>query len=95
MREKILRDLASRAATDPTFLRQARQDLHGTLARHGYRLTGEEARLVEGDRSRHASTAADANDARTANAATSGVLKTAIKMPIKITASPRTADRSS
>ena len=55
MREAVLRDLASRAATDPAFLRQARQDLQGTLARHGYRLTDEEARLVEGLRQRTAS----------------------------------------
>jgi hypothetical protein len=48
VRENILRNLASRAATDPNFLRQARQDLQGTLARHGYRLTDEERRLVEG-----------------------------------------------
>ncbi len=39
---------ASRAATYPDSLRQARQDLQGTLARHGYRLTDEETRLVEG-----------------------------------------------
>jgi hypothetical protein len=48
MRENVLRNLASRAATDPDFLRQARRDLRGTLARHGYRLTDEELRLVEG-----------------------------------------------
>jgi|SRR5215217_2480745 hypothetical protein len=47
MRENILRDLASRAAADSGFLRQARQDLQGTLARHDYRLTDEERRLVE------------------------------------------------
>lgn len=46
MRENVLRDLASRAAKDPAFLRQARKDLEGTLARHGYRrLTGEKAGL--------------------------------------------------
>jgi hypothetical protein len=48
MRKNVLRNLASRAATDPIFLQQARQDLHDTLARHGYHLTDEEARLVEG-----------------------------------------------
>ena len=48
MREDVLRNLACHAVTDPTFLRQARQDLQGTLAQHGYRLTDEEARLVEG-----------------------------------------------
>jgi hypothetical protein len=47
MRENVLRDLASRAATDPDFLRQARRDLRGTLARHGFRLTDEEMRTVE------------------------------------------------
>ena len=47
MREKILRDLARQAATDLTFLRQARQDLQGTLTRHGYHLTDEERSLVE------------------------------------------------
>ena len=55
MREKILRDLASRAATDLTFLRQARQDLQGTLTRHGYHLTDEERSLVEGLRRQTAS----------------------------------------
>jgi hypothetical protein len=48
MRENVLRDLASRAATDLTFLRRARHDLQGTLARHGYHLTEEERSLVEG-----------------------------------------------
>jgi hypothetical protein len=55
MRENVLKELASRAATDPNFLRQVRQDLQGTLARHGYRLTDEEARLVEGLRQQTAS----------------------------------------
>jgi hypothetical protein len=48
VRENVLRDLARQAATDPNFLRQARRDLEGTFARQGYRLTGEEMRLVEG-----------------------------------------------
>jgi hypothetical protein len=48
MRENVLRNLASRAATDPDLLRQARQDLRGTLARHNFRLTDEETRLAEG-----------------------------------------------
>ena len=48
MRENVLRDLAGRAATEPTFLKQARRDLEGTLARFGYDLTLEEKRLVEG-----------------------------------------------
>ena len=47
LRENVLRDLANRAATDPEFLGRARKDLEGTLARYGYRLTGEEMRLVE------------------------------------------------
>jgi hypothetical protein len=47
MRESVLRDLASQAATDPDFLRQVREDLAGTLARHGYRLTAEEMQMVE------------------------------------------------
>lgn len=55
MRENILRDLASRAATDPDFLRHARQNLQDTLARHGYRLTHVETRLVEGLRRQTAS----------------------------------------
>jgi hypothetical protein len=55
MRESVLRDLASRAATNPDFLRQTRQDLQGALARHGYRLTDEETRLVEGLRRQTAS----------------------------------------
>jgi hypothetical protein len=55
MRENVLRDLASRAATDPNFLRQSRLDLQATLARHGYRLTDEETRLVEGLRRQTAS----------------------------------------
>jgi hypothetical protein len=52
VRENVLRDLASRAATDPGFLRQARRDLRGTLARHGYSLTNEEMSLMEGLRQR-------------------------------------------
>ena len=47
MRDNVLRDLASRAATDPEFLGRARQDLEGTLVRHGYHLTAEEMRRVE------------------------------------------------
>ena len=47
LREKVLRDLASRAATDAGFLKQARRDLEGTLAGFGYELTLEELRLVE------------------------------------------------
>ena len=47
LRETILRTLASRAATDPEFLRQARQDLTGTLTRNGYQLTEGELRSVE------------------------------------------------
>lgn len=54
MRENVLRDLASRAATEPTFLRRARQDLQGTLAGFGYDLTLEELRLVEDLRGRTA-----------------------------------------
>ena len=37
----VLRDLASRAATDAGFLKQARRDLEGTLAGFGYELTLE------------------------------------------------------
>src|SRR5215203_1842291 len=48
LREKVLRALASRAATDAGFLKQTRRDLEGTLARFGYDLTLEEKRLVEG-----------------------------------------------
>ena len=47
VRETILRNLASRAATDPEFLGRARNDLEGTLVGYGYHLTGEEMRLVE------------------------------------------------
>src|SRR5919107_6135157 len=47
LREKVLRALASRAATDAGFLKQARRDLEGTLAGFGYDLTLEELRLVE------------------------------------------------
>ena len=54
LREKVLRDLASRAVTDAGFLKQARQNLESTLARHGYRLSGEEMRLVEDLRRRTA-----------------------------------------
>ena len=54
MREKVLRNLASRAATDPEFLKQARRDLEGTLAKFGYDLTLEEQRLVEDLRHRTA-----------------------------------------
>src|SRR5215203_1099680 len=54
LREKVLRDLASRAATDVGFLKQARRDLEGTLAEFGYHLTLEELRLVEDLRRRTA-----------------------------------------
>jgi hypothetical protein len=47
LRETVLSDLARRAATDPEFLRLARKDLEGTLARYGYHLTEGELRLVE------------------------------------------------
>ena len=47
MRESVLSNLASQAATDPDFLRRVRQDSVGSLARHGYYLTGEELRMVE------------------------------------------------
>jgi len=47
MRDNVLRDLASRAAADPGFLRQARKDLEGVLTKHGYQLTSREMRLVE------------------------------------------------
>src|SRR5215212_1608154 len=46
--------MASRAVRDSDFLRQARQNLESTLVRHGYRLSGEEMRLVEGLRRRTA-----------------------------------------
>lgn len=48
LRENVLRDLASRAANDPEFLRRARKDLESTLAQHGYHLTGEQRRVVNG-----------------------------------------------
>jgi hypothetical protein len=54
VRENVLREMTSRAVRDPNFLRQARQNLESTLARHGYQLTGEEMRLVEGLRCRTA-----------------------------------------
>ena len=54
MRENVLRDLAGRAATESTFLKQARSDLEGTLAGFGYDLTLEELRLVEDLRRRTA-----------------------------------------
>src|SRR5918993_3966528 len=54
LRETVLRDLASRAATDAWFLKQARRDLKGTLAGFGYDLTLEELRLVEDLRRRTA-----------------------------------------
>ena len=64
MREKILRDLARQAATDLTFLRQARQDLQGTLTRHGYHLTDEERSLVK-DLRRQTASLTDEELART------------------------------
>ncbi len=64
MRENVLRDLARQAATDPDFLRQARRDLGGTLARYGYNLTAEEMRMVE-DLRRQTSAMTDEELART------------------------------
>ena len=55
MRENMLRAMACQAARDPNFLRQVRQNHESTLARHGYRLTHEEMRLVENLRRRTAS----------------------------------------
>jgi len=54
LRENVLRELARRAASDLEFLRRARKDLHGTLARNGYHLTEGELRLVEDLRRRSA-----------------------------------------
>jgi len=54
VREDVLRELASQAVRDPDFLGQARQNLESALARHGYRLSGEEMRLVEDLRRRTA-----------------------------------------
>jgi hypothetical protein len=64
MRENVLRDLAGQAATEPTFLRQARQDLQGTLTRYGYHLTDEERSLVE-DLRRQTASMTDEELART------------------------------
>jgi hypothetical protein len=46
VRENVLRELASRAATDPEFLERTRENLEGTLARYGYHLTDGEMQLV-------------------------------------------------
>jgi hypothetical protein len=46
VRENVLRELASRTATDPEFLERASEDLEGTLARYGYHLTDGEMQLV-------------------------------------------------
>jgi hypothetical protein len=48
LREYVVRELASRAAKDPEFLRQARKNLESTLAQYGYHLAGDELRLVKG-----------------------------------------------
>jgi hypothetical protein len=64
MRENVLRNLARQAAADPDFLRQARKDLEGTLARYGHHLTDEERRLVEGLR-QHTAPMSDETLART------------------------------
>jgi len=54
MREKVLRELAGRAATDMGFLRQLRRDPEDALARYGYDLTREESRALEDVRRRTA-----------------------------------------
>ncbi len=64
MRETVLSDLASRAATDPVFLRRARKNLEGTLARNGHHLTADELRLVE-DLRRQSAGMSDEDLART------------------------------
>src|ERR671916_365623 len=46
MRGNVLRELASRATTDPEFLERTREALEGTLARYGYHLTDGEMQLV-------------------------------------------------
>ena len=47
MRDNVLGDLASRAATYAEFLRRARRDPEGALVLNGYHLTEGELRLVE------------------------------------------------
>jgi hypothetical protein len=47
VRENVVKELASRAAKDPEFLRRARKDLESTLVQYGYHLTAEELRLVK------------------------------------------------
>lgn len=47
VRENVLRDLATRAATDPEFLRRLRENPEDTPARFGYDLDDEDLRLVE------------------------------------------------
>ena len=64
MRENILREMASQAARNPNFLRQVRQNPESTFARHGYKLTHEEMRLVE-DLRRRTSRMTDEELART------------------------------
>ena len=59
VRENVLRELASRAATDPEFLERAREDLQGTLARYGYHLTDEEMQLVSNLRRRSTRTSSE------------------------------------
>ena len=46
VRETILKSLAAKAATDRAFLSGLRKDPRGTLAAHGFDLTGEELALV-------------------------------------------------
>lgn len=46
MREAVLRSLAARAASDPTFLSGMRKNPERTLAEHGYALSPDELRMV-------------------------------------------------
>ena len=64
LREKILSDLARRAATDAGFLKQARRDLADTLAAFGYDLTQEEMQLDD-DLKRRTAGMSDGQLART------------------------------
>ena len=55
MREEILRDVASRASSDPAFLAGVRKDPEGTLSRYGYNLTPDEMGTILDLRRRTAS----------------------------------------
>jgi hypothetical protein len=84
----VLSSLAGRAARDPRFLRQMREDLEAALARYGYDLTDEELRVLKNVQQQ----TAGMSDEELARALTVGLSRRASNPPSRPAApSPRGA----